>query len=595
MPDLFNESDAARIAGDIAARLNLNDLRAVLEAIEPRGRRKSAYRIVREAEEIGSSRGDRHGIARYLVDFAREDVLSIRKLRERLAYRASDEERRVLHDFSGAQSRARRDSKRAIAASIAKRSWHPGKPWARHFVRVFEWPPVLAGRPGLPLLPSYEEVEPYTRLDPLKPFQRSLKGQALEIFGEEPGANRAILTLPTGAGKTRTAVEALTDWFISARGEMFLLWIAQSEELCEQAVQAFKEVWRDRGGESRDIGRRSLHIYRLWGSRRDVFDEAVPGVIVATIDKLRSLLGGDSPDSPQEEGRDTGRAVMSDVGVVVIDEAHRAEAPSYRGVLASGLGIDFRGSSSSERPVLGLTATPHRSQDEETSRLARRFYNRLLRPEGFPDDPHEWIGTFREQGILSHAEHVILPHVGGEERLTEEQEEFFQQWNDVPPDVLDRLGQERDRNRQLRDAILELDEDWAILFFGCSVQQAQAMSVLVGRHRSTAVITSETRAVTRREYVERFRRGEIKVLCNYGVLTTGFDAPQVQAVVIGRPTTSRVLYAQMIGRGMRGPEFGGTERCLVIDAEYNLVHHDGSPVSVAANDYWNPTPPSSDG
>jgi superfamily II DNA or RNA helicase len=79
------------------------------------------------------------------------------------------------------------------------------------------------------------------------------------------------------------------------------------------------------------------------------------------------------------------------------------------------------------------------------------------------------------------------------------------------------------------------------------------------------------------------------VLCNYGVLTTGFDAPRVRAVVIGRPTASRVLYEQMIGRGMRGPRFGGTDECLVIDLDDNLVHLNGRQLSTASqqySEYW---------
>jgi len=60
------------------------------------------------------------------------------------------------------------------------------------------------------------------------------------------------------------------------------------------------------------------------------------------------------------------------------------------------------------------------------------------------------------------------------------------------------------------------------------------------------------------------------VLCNYGVLTTGFDAPSVRCVVVARPTASPILYEQMVGRGMRGPEFGGTKQCLVIDVDDNI-------------------------
>ena len=79
-----------------------------------------------------------------------------------------------------------------------------------------------------------------------------------------------------------------------------------------------------------------------------------------------------------------------------------------------------------------------------------------------------------------------------------------------------------------------------------------------------------TRPATRRATVERFRNNELSVLCNYGVLTTGFDAPSVRCVVVARPTASHVLYEQMVGRGMRGPAFGGTERCLVIDVDDNI-------------------------
>ena len=54
------------------------------------------------------------------------------------------------------------------------------------------------------------------------------------------------------------------------------------------------------------------------------------------------------------------------------------------------------------------------------------------------------------------------------------------------------------------------------------------------------------------------------VLCNYGVLTTGFDAPRTSAAVIVRPTRSLVLYSQMVGRAIRGPAAGGNEACEIV-------------------------------
>jgi DNA repair protein RadD len=70
------------------------------------------------------------------------------------------------------------------------------------------------------------------------------------------------------------------------------------------------------------------------------------------------------------------------------------------------------------------------------------------------------------------------------------------------------------------------------------------------------------------------------------VLTTGFDAPKVGAVIIARPTTSPVLYEQMIGRGMRGPVNGGTTDCLVIDLVDNIERFSGQMAYTRFSEYW---------
>lgn len=71
--------------------------------------------------------------------------------------------------------------------------------------------------------------------------------------------------------------------------------------------------------------------------------------------------------------------------------------------------------------------------------------------------------------------------------------------------------------------------------------------------------------------MDAFKKGEIEFLLNYGVLTTGFDAPKTEYIMICRPTTSVVLYEQIVGRGLRGPRFGGTEHCTIIDFADNLL------------------------
>lgn len=261
--------------------------------------------------------------------------------------------------------------------------------------------------------------------------------------------------------------------------------------------------------------------------------------------------------------------MAKEVGAIVIDEAHRMLAPTYADVLGF-LGIDLSRGASSSVPLLGLTATPYRSVDDETRRLAARFHERLVQPSNLGADP---IGTLRDRGVLSRPVHRVMSHAGPVYSLDSDPrfKEYFERFSDFHPELLRALGQERARNVQLLRILCELPADWPTLFFACSIEHAKAMAVLLRRHgRTAATVSAETRSATRRFLIEEFRAGRISVLCNYGVLTTGFDAPRVRALVISRPTASAVLYEQMIGRGMRGPLFGGTEDCLVIDIEDNF-------------------------
>jgi DNA repair protein RadD len=578
----------------IGRRLSPADLRRALKEIDnPRRGEKGVQWIVAEAEDRGGlfrSRIDDAELPRFVLDVAGFDLLASRRVRYVLALRATDDEQDRLNDFPGA-SRARGTSAEAIARCVSERNWHPGKRWARHFVSVLGFPTALAGIAGTPAGPDFEDVDPHVPLDPLADFQSDLRSQVFDLLHAGPGQNRAVLTLPTGAGKTRTTVEALLDWWLVEGEGDFILWVAQSDELCEQAVQAFKEVWIDRGsraGEPRV--RDKLRVYRFWGGRQRIPQDGEAGIVISTVDKLRKVL----VDPEDRRRRDAFLDLARTLGAIVIDEAHRAEAPTYRKVLEA-IGIDFSAAGKTAIPVLGLTATPLRSQHEETLRLARRFYNRLLRPQTLPQDPIDAVAALRARGVLARPVHRVLPPSHKAMRLTIEQERYLEEWKDLPPDVLTQLAQERNRNRQIVEAIVGIDPAWPVLFFGCSVHHAEAMVALLRRRdRAAAVITADTRETTRRHLVQAFRQGEIKVLCNYGVLTTGFDAPTVRAVVVGRPTTSRVLYEQMIGRGMRGPAFGGTPECLVIDVDDNLVHVDGQRLSTAAlqyTDYWSRTDP----
>jgi superfamily II DNA or RNA helicase len=550
--------------------------RVVADEFGRRPRRKTIEWLVAETEatkERLQSKLPDGELSAFLVDVQGVDLLSMRSLRHELADGAAADELDELFSY-GSAGHSPRSHARMVRA-VAQRNWHPGKSWPKQFAQVFGFPSVFAGVEGLPTVPENEEILPFRPLPILEDFQIDVKGQVLEVLRAAAGSNRGILSLPTGAGKTRTAVEALVEWRLTEPAAGSIIWIAHSEELCEQAIQAFREVWIDLGHRPPHITE-GMTVYRLWGGHRKIPED--PDFVVASIQELHAIVRGDA-----SARRSSLEQLAQTLGVVVVDEAHRLEARSYVDVL-NVLGIDLRKSATSQVPLLGLTATPYRASATEAKRLAERFHRHLLAPTNLGLD---LVAALRDRGVLARPVHQFIDY--GRKPLALEQDkrfsEYFEQFNDIHPDILRDLGENTNRNKLILKGLCELPASWPVLFFGCSVEHAMAISVLLRRRgRSSEVVTGTTRPATRRFLIDEFRRGRISVLSNYGVLTTGFDAPRVRALVIARPTTSAVLYAQMIGRGMRGPTFGGTDECLVIDVRDNIRFNGVE--TEAYREYW---------
>ena len=89
----------------------------------------------------------------------------------------------------------------------------------------------------------------------------------------------------------------------------------------------------------------------------------------------------------------------------------------------------------------------------------------------------------------------------------------------------------------------------------------------------SASIYSDTDVAVRQYFIRQFLECRIKVLANYQVLATGFEAPKTATIVISRPVFSPVRYMQMVGRGLRGPKNGGTETCKIITVVDNLLEY----------------------
>jgi superfamily II DNA or RNA helicase len=562
-PGDVSRKDQGRMTRFLERTLTPEEARAALARFSSDSRGRSIEWIVAAAERETTPpktlRLPDDSVVELLVELAGSDLLADRELRRIITSRCDARTLTRLHEYPS--TTRGRGGERSQVNAVAQRKWHPGKSWATHFVRTIRMPLAFAGWKGEAALPDTLDVQPCVKLPALADFQRELFERLLEVLHGPDDENRAILTLPTGAGKTRTAVEALLTWRQTRPDRPIVLWIAQSEELCEQAVQAIREVWFDLGhGES--SFRESLTIGRLWGDRNAVPWEC--GAVVASIQKLNAAASGDGSDLTPEDLQVLGEKT----GVVVVDEAHRALAPTY-GTVLTALGFNFR-QKSANTALIGLTATPRRTSEDETLRLRRRFHNRILNVPSLGQDP---VQALRGQGVLARIDVESLDYAAERIELgaSDTHSRYYRDFEDIHPDILRRLGEEHTRNRRLIERLVELDPDWPVLVFACSVQHAQAMTSLLQRNgRPAACVLGTTRPATRRATIERFRNKKLSVLCNYGVLTTGFDAPSVRCVVVARPTASPILYEQMIGRGMRGPEFGGTKECLVIDVDDNI-------------------------
>ena len=336
-----------------------------------------------------------------------------------------------------------------------------------------------------------------------------------------------------------------------------ILWVADRDELCEQAVEAWQIVWASEGEEAS-----TLRISRMWGGRPRPRSTGKRHVIVASIQTLHSRFVRRS-----EEYR-----FLSDFNLVVVDEAHGSITPTHTSVLRE-LGLT-RWFGDHEPILIGLTATPYRGINEEETRRLRNRYGERLDHGVFPtDDPNEVIHFLQSDGILAMADHATI--TGGEFKLSDDERALAEQNPWLPDSVQERIARNEVRTRHIVNEYLhkvhEENPNWPTLIFATSVEHSEIVAALLNAKGIVArAVSGKTETSVRRRVVQEFRSGEIKVLVNYGVFREGFDAPKTRAIVVARPVYSPNLYFQMIGRGLRGVRNGGNERCLVLNVKDNI-------------------------
>ncbi|HII07587.1 MAG TPA: DEAD/DEAH box helicase family protein [Methanotrichaceae archaeon] len=359
-----------------------------------------------------------------------------------------------------------------------------------------------------------------------------------------------ILVLPTGGGKTFTAARFLCKTALSDGYKV--LWLAHTHHLLEQAFKSLEE----------DLGqiaepRRSLKV-RVVSGTKDHYPvyEIKPDddVVIATLQTISK--------AHKEHHRALEGFLKSADGklFVIFDEAHHAPAPSYRKLIQS-----LR-DQIPDMYVFGLTATPTYTDKGREGWLAELFPQRIA----YQVAPQKLMA----EGIL--AEPVPEKYDTNFEPDFDERE--YQKWigtfRDIPEDIIGQLAENRARNEYIGATYVGNRERYGktIIFadrwYQCEVigEYLEKRGVRAGAVYSHVVKGSSKKTAdeNNKRVLENFKAGELDVILNIRMLTEGTDVPDAESAFITRQTTSRNLMTQMVGRALRGPKFGGTEKAHLV-------------------------------
>ena len=335
---------------------------------------------------------------------------------------------------------------------------------------------------------------------------------------------RKLAVLPTGAGKTFIVVAL--QHALKAK----TLFIAHRRELISQTVNAFQNY----------------------------DSETSVGVVMAD----QNELGNDVTVASIQTLANPNRLLQldTDYNLIVVDEAHHIYARSYRHLLyryglcdkvaASMGGKDVSASLtpllSEKRTLLGITATPIRSNKDES---LNDVFDAKVFSLAITDLIPDYLCDFRCITVQTQLD-MSNVSVSNGDLSASGVDEVFQatEFFDLLPDIISEHIPDRKR----------------VLVFVSTVDGVHSvMSILQNAGIPCGFVIGDMKKDDRRETLDKFKTGEIQVMVNCMVLTEGYDCPEVDAIVVLRPTKSALLLQQMIGRGLRTAE--GKDDCVILD------------------------------
>ena len=308
--------------------------------------------------------------------------------------------------------------------------------------------------------------------------------------------------MPTGAGKTRTTVNILSDYFKNNKN-CLIVWLAHTEELCQQATDEFNKAWQI-------IGNRKISSYKLFKDFRHDIEKISSGFVVLSLDYAYSL-------TKREQRKFFSLARKTNF--VVMDEAHMSIAKSYMQVLNILV--------NKETYLLGLTATPGRAQifDDENKKLANFYHKQkaTLNVKGYKSPVH----FLQDKGYLAKVKNEKLETSIDIKKIfttTERNNELkrIKQGHDLSAAFIKKLSSNEKRiNMIIEKTIAEnKNEKNKIIIFAGSLDSANYIYKILKMEKiNCALVTGETNSLERRNNIELFKeeKSNMNIIINYGV------------------------------------------------------------------------------
>ena len=366
---------------------------------------------------------------------------------------------------------------------------------------------------------------------------------------DKRGPFRTLLVLPTGGGKTLTAAYWLLRNAVDQNKK--ILWLAHRHLLLEQAAEAFA-----RNAYTDTMVNRTVFNYRIISGMHDkpVYIQKTDRILIASkdsmirsLDKLKNWLNGEEI-------------------YLVIDEAHHAVAKSYKKI------IQYVADHTKSMKLLGLTATPFRTSEDEQGALKQVFTDDIV----YKTD----LDTLIKKGILATPTFIDCnTNIQFTEHLGVQALKSIENLDTLPENIANDIADNKERNRIIVEEYLHNYEKYGqTIVFALNKVHAIALNKLFNEKgkaygiRSEFIISEVQDMITgitisnadNERKIEAYRNGEIQVLINVNILTEGTDLPKTHTVFLTRPTVSTTLMTQMVGRALRGLKAGGTKEAYIV-------------------------------